>query len=126
MRLKDRPIALLLIFLVFSSGFMTLCHSNEGHILEVHLIAESCETHECGRNSQTPSCSRENCQHKICSDQSIIEKYLPNSSIQLETFAPPPALIIEDLSVSDKQTKPPASLQSSPHNSALRSTILRI
>ncbi len=117
--------SLLLAFLITGTGFVSLCHAHEGHTAEIHFIADSCGSHDCSRTQQAHGCEEEPCQHQICSDESVLEEYLPNGPLQIEVVIAPPLLIIDNL-LSDIQTTPFPALIIPPLISPQRSPVLRI
>lgn len=77
MRLNE-IISIILIFFVLGTNFFVLCHTGQEKILDFHFIVEPCESHDCIQNSASQFCEQENCEHRICSDLSIIDEFLVN------------------------------------------------
>jgi hypothetical protein len=122
----NKTISIVMAFMIMSASFMTLCPACEGPETTVHFIAESCESHQCEQNAESHSCAPENCRHEICSDQSIHDEYLPNSSIQIDAVIPLAVLTIDDLFPPDKKSVPPEHFQIPPLIPSRSSTVLRI
>ena len=88
----DKHLSLLMVFLVLGSSLVTFCSASESRSQEVHFIAQSCGSHDCGRHAEPGSCASENCRHEICSDKSALGEYIPENLIQFETIMAAPVL----------------------------------
>ncbi|NLG18721.1 MAG: hypothetical protein GX556_15440 [Fibrobacter sp.] len=122
----DKHLSLLMVFLVLGSSLVTFCSASESRSQEVHFIAQSCESHDCGRHSESRSCAPEKCQHEICSYKSALGEYVPENSIQLEAVVAAPVLITDNFILSDKEIDFPITPLIPPLIPALHSTVLRI
>ncbi len=63
--------SLFLIFLVLIFNQVAMCSDYNGHVVDVHLVHDEYDTHECNGN-ETHSCSTHHFDHELCNDVSVI------------------------------------------------------
>lgn len=122
----DKHLSLLMVFLILGSSLVTFCSASESRSQEVHFIAQSCGSHDCGRHAEPGSCASENCRHEICSDKSALGEYIPENLIQFETIMAAPVLIIDGHILSCIKNDFLSTFLTRPLIPAQHSTVLRI
>lgn len=79
-----KTVSVFLVFLVMGSTFVTLCPSAENNRVQIHLIADPCESHDCHRSAPgSQKCDQETCDHSMCRDEAITGFSLPVQTEQI-------------------------------------------
>lgn|GEM_PF-2946700 len=127
MKSTNKSIAVFLIIMIAGANLFSFCHSCADDKHDIHFIAQSCKMGDCTRDEGTSHCEEENCNHRPCNDQIVIENYLTLVK-QLKSGLPPLASSASCVILwqSDFYINPICSDFSPPITCSQRNPVLRI
>jgi hypothetical protein len=123
---NDKIISLLIALLIPVCSLTTQCCDNASQIQEIHFVAQPCSSHDCDRHDKPHGCTSENCQHKICSDQSALGEYVSKNQVMFEAVLSAPEKFVDLFLLPGNKTFSHVSFLIPPLIPDRHSTVLRI
>jgi hypothetical protein len=97
--MRFKLISSLLIVLLFSLNFFSLCSAHENQIVaaDIHFIMQPCQAHQCDYSIDDHACSENVCHHEICNDESTTGYFRTVQRDQIVFLTIPNTLVCEHL-----------------------------
>jgi len=122
----DKIISLLIALLIPVCSLATQCCDNASQIQEIHFVSQPCSSHDCGGHDKSHGCTPEDCQHRICSDQSALGEYVFKNQVMFGVVLTSPEKFVDLFMFPGKKTSSHVFSIIPPLIPDRQSTVLRI